>query len=240
MAKIAAIVLVAVVLLIGGVAYAFLKPPPTASGPIQAIPLATGDAADAPAVATATVPTTVAGSGTTTYTIDQSGSQARFVIDETLRGAPFTVMGATNQVAGQIAVDPAAPGTARIGTTRINARAFATESTQRDRAIQNQVLQTEQYEYITFVPTALVGLPERASSDEAVTFQIVGQLTIRGTTREATFDATVTPVADGRLQGRATGTIRYADFAIGIPQVPFVADVSEQVRLELDFVATAS
>ncbi|CAA9588962.1 MAG: hypothetical protein AVDCRST_MAG88-4484, partial [uncultured Thermomicrobiales bacterium] len=60
MAKIAAIVLVAVVILIGGVAYAFLKPPPAASGPIQAIPLATGEAAGAPAAATATAPTTTA------------------------------------------------------------------------------------------------------------------------------------------------------------------------------------
>jgi hypothetical protein len=34
-------------------------------------------------------------------------------------------------------------------------------------------------------------------------------------------------------------TIAYADWGLGIPQVPFVAGVSEQVRLELDFVATA-
>jgi polyisoprenoid-binding protein YceI len=67
----------------------------------------------------------------------------------------------------------------------------------------------------------------------------VGDLTIRDTTAPAVFDATVTPVSVNRLEGQAATTIRYADWGITIIQVPFVAGVAENVRLELDLVATA-
>jgi polyisoprenoid-binding protein YceI len=221
-----AIALLAIVLLGGAVAWSFLRPPEEASGPIQATP-----------VAASTTTTGGATGAQTVFAIDQSASQARFLLDETLNGAPFTVVGTTNQVAGQIAVDPAAPATARVGTIQVNARSLATDSANRDRAIQNQVLKTGQNEFITFVPTSLVGLPATGSVGQTYTFQIVGQLTISGVTREATFEATVTQAAADRLQGKATTTIRHADYNLSIPQVPFVANVADTVRLEIEFAA---
>jgi len=214
--------------LVGVVAYSYLKPPPEATAPVEAIPLeqATGAAPSSPAA--------------TVFEIEPEESEARFVIDEVLRGSPKTVVGTTDQVAGQIAVDLTNPDTAQIGTIRINARTFATDSTQRDRAIQSQILQTDQHEYISFTPTELVGLPDSVNPGEALTVQIVGDLTIRGVTREATFDAIVTPQSASRLAGTAMTTIRYADWGISIPQVPAVAGVSDQVQLQLDFVATAA
>jgi len=55
---------------------------------------------------------------------------------------------------------------------------------------------------------------------QSYTFQIVGQLTIRDQTREATFDATVTPAAAGTLQGKVTTTIDYTDWGLSVPSVP--------------------
>ncbi len=173
------------------------------------------------------------------FEIEQESSQARYVIDEVLRGNPVTVVGSTNQVAGQIVVNPADPGATQLGTIQINARTFATDEARRDTAVRNRILLTDQYEYITFTPTLLVGLPESASAGQPYSFQVVGGLTIRDQTREVTWDVTVTPVSESRLEGSAMTTIAYADWGLGIPQVPFVAGVSEQVRLELDFVATA-
>lgn len=112
------------------VGYAYLKPPAEASSPIQAVGLEqTAGAASSPSVGT--------------YEIVAGESEARFVIDEVLNGSPFTVVGTTDQVAGQIAVDPSSADTARVGTILINARTLATDSGQRDRAIQNRVLQTD-------------------------------------------------------------------------------------------------
>jgi len=209
------------------VTWSFLKPPPEASQPVQAraIEQSAPAAGDPPA---------------RVFEIAQGQSQARFFIDEVLRGTPKTVVGVTNQVAGQIALDPTDPDSARIGTILINARTFATDSTQRDRVVQNQVLQTAEHEYITFEPTELTGLPTRAAIGEALRLQVAGKLTIRGVTRPVTFDATITPETADRLKGSASTTIRYADWAISIPQVSAVTGVADTVRLELDFVALAA
>jgi len=93
--------LMAVLILVGIVAYTYLKPAAAASEPIQAIAI-TGTAGTA--------------ASNTTYTISQDSSKASFVIDEVLNGAPVTVVGSTNQVAGQLSVNPTAPATAQIGT----------------------------------------------------------------------------------------------------------------------------
>jgi polyisoprenoid-binding protein YceI len=215
--------LVAVAILAGVVAYGYLKPAEAASGPIEAVAL-----------------TQTSAGATTTYTIAQASSQATFTIGEVLNGAPKTVVGTTNQVAGQIAVDPSAPGTAQLGTITIDARTLSTDSDQRNNAIKNMILKTNDNEYITFVPTAITGLPASATAGQSYSFQVIGQLTIAGQAHAATFAVTVTPTADGQLQGTATTTIKYADWGVSIPSVPFVTGVSDTVTLALDFAATAN
>jgi polyisoprenoid-binding protein YceI len=102
------------------------------------------------------------------------------------------------------------------------------------------VLQTAQHEYIVFTPTALLNLPESASAAQAVSLQLLGELTIGGVAREVAFDATFRPQSYARLEGSASSTIRYADWGIATPHVPAVASVSDTVRLELDLVARAA
>jgi polyisoprenoid-binding protein YceI len=210
--------------LLGVVAYSYLKPAPTASAPIETLTLET----TAPVAASASL-----------FEIVPAESEARFVIDEVLRGAPKTVVGATDQVAGQIALDLSDADETQVSAILINARTLATDSSQRDRAIQNRILNTAQHEYIVFTPTELLGLPGSISAGQAVPFQVVGDLTVSGVTREVTFDATIRPETDDRLVGSAITDLRYADFGLSIPEVPSVTDVSDIVRLEIDFVATA-
>jgi len=222
------VAIVVVLALVGSVAYAFFRPPAAPSAPIESVAGATAPNA-APDTSSARV-----------FEIKPEQSQARFVIDEILRGSPNTVVGSTNQVAGQIAVDPTDLDPAQVGPIMINARTFATDSTQRDRLIQNQILQTADHEYIQFQPKQVLGLPTGPAIGQSIPVQIVGDLTIRGVTREVTFDATVTPESTDQIKGSAATTIRYADWGISIPQVPAVAGVSDQVQLQLDFVATSA
>ncbi len=182
----------------------------------------------------------VAATGPIVFEIVQDESEARFIIDEVLRGSPKTVVGVTNQVAGQIAVDPANPASAQVGQISINARTLATDSDMRNRAVKNRILQTDTYEFVTFQPTQLTGLPESAAAGEPLSFQIVGDLTIRDTTKQVTFDVTLTPVDETRLEGLATLTIPYRDFGLAIPDSPSVDTVADDVTLELEFVAVAT
>jgi polyisoprenoid-binding protein YceI len=175
------------------------------------------------------------------YRISQDESQAQFVIDEVLNGADKTVVGTTSQVAGDILLDMNDPASAEIGEIRINARTFATDDSRRNNAIARLILRAEDAanEFIVFQPTAVTGLPESIPAGEPVVFQVTGDLTIAGETREVTFDVTASLEPDSRLTGSAETTIAYADFGVSIPSVPFVASVGDTVVLRLDFAADA-
>jgi polyisoprenoid-binding protein YceI len=156
-----------------------------------------------------------------------------------LLGSPQTVIGATDQVSGEIRFDLANPAQSQLGTILINARTFATDSDRRDRAIQNQILDTNSYEFISFEPTQIEGLPASVALGDSVTLQVHGNLTIRAITKPVTFEVTVTPSAEGRLEGSGSTTVMRADYELTIPNVPSVAGVDEEVLLEIDFVATS-
>jgi polyisoprenoid-binding protein YceI len=173
------------------------------------------------------------------FEVVQAESQARFIIDEVLRGAPVTVVGVTDQVAAQIAIDPANPAATQLGEVRVNARDLTTDNDFRNRAIKNQILDTNTFEFVTFQPTELLGLPESVAVGETFTFQAVGDLTIRDVTQQVTFDVTVTAVSETRIEGLATTTFPYRDFGLRIPDAPSVDLVADDVTLELAFVAVA-
>lgn len=239
----------AIVLALAVVGYMVFRTPQAASGPITAIPLAATSAPGASADASAASATSAdaeesaaAAEGPATgasliFEIVPGESEARFVIDEVLRGAPTTVVGATDQVAGQIAVDPSDPQSAQVGAIQINARTLATDNDFRNRAIKNAILRTDSFEYITFAPTAISGLPETVSVGEPITFQLTGDLTIADATQPVTFDVTVTPLSETALSGTASATVLYRDFGLAIPDSPQVDTVADEVRLELQFVA---
>ena len=211
-------------------AYSYLKPTASASGPIESVPLT--DTAFAQGAST--------GSSATIYDIQPSASQASFTVDEVLRGSPYTVVGTTNQVSGQIALDGSDPRDVQVGTILVDARTLATDDSSRNRALGNQILSTSEYEYISFTPTQFTGLPDSVTTGQPFTFQATGDLTIRGVTKPATFDVTVTPSVDGSLDGSAITTIQYADWGVSIPNVPFVASVDKDVQLAFDFTAIAA
>src|SRR5262245_18230958 len=117
------VVLVLALLVGGGVLLyqRFLGDTAPASGPISAVPLAPEGAAP----------------GALLFQIVPEKSQARFTIPEVLRGQPNTVVGKSNQVAGQIAVAPNDLPATKVGVIRIDARTLETNSAQRNRAIRN-------------------------------------------------------------------------------------------------------
>jgi len=173
------------------------------------------------------------------FEIVPAESQARFSIDEILRGEPKTVVGVTDQVAGQFTVSPNDLSITQVGTIQVNARTLATDNELRNRAIKNRILLTDEYEFVTFTPREVVGLPEAGTVGETYTFQVVGDLTITDVTRQVTFDAVATANSETRIEGSATTTFPYTDFELRIPNAPGVEVVDGQVRLELEFVAEA-
>lgn len=184
---------------------------------------------------------TSADSSATLFRIAQDESQAEYNIFEVLNGSDKTVVGTTSEVAGDIVIDLSDLSQTEVGEIAINARTFATDEDRRDNSVARFILQSESdaNEFIIFQPTAISGLPENASVDDTLEFQVTGDLTIAGTTQSVAFDVTATLATADQLTGHAETVIQRADFNLTIPSVPFVADVGEEVTLKLDFVASA-
>lgn len=166
-------------------------------------------------------------------------TEARFLIDEILNGAPKTVIGATGNVSGKITADLANTSGAGVSLT-VDLSGLATDNDFRNRAIHDVILQTgnADYQFATFESTGVTGLPASVEVGTSYDFQITGNLTVHGVTRELTFDATVTPVSETRLEGTASATVLYQDFDVSILRLPpQVASVEDDVRLEIDIVA---
>ena len=169
-------------------------------------------------------------------------SEVRFGLDEVLRGEPTRVIGRTDQIAGQIRVDFDTPSLSEVGTIRINARTLMTDQEMRNRTIRSQILQSSQdeFEFSEFQPTSIEGMPDSVTMGEPFTFTMIGDLTVRDITQPVTFEVTVTPVSEDEITGLATTQVMRADFNLVIPSVPSVADVSEEVDLEIEFTARSA
>ena len=177
--------------------------------------------------------------GRVLYRIITEESEVRFSIDEVLNGAPFTAIGRTSDVAADVIIDFDNPASSQLGTVRVNVRTLATDSSMRNNAIRGRILESAQdeYEFAEFVPTSIVGLPDSVAVGDSVSFTIEGDFTLHGVTQTISFEATVTIVAEDRIEGSATTTVLYEDYNLTIPSVRSVSDVTDEVILEIDFVA---
>jgi polyisoprenoid-binding protein YceI len=236
------IALIVAVLLVGAVGfgvYSFLGSP--TKGPSQGQPpagrppmkpLAQPSANQADGI--------VLGPDQTLYQIKSDSAIATFSLHEMLAGqAKFVVGTSTGYVSGEIGFDAKHVASSTIGLVRVNARTFVTDDNSRNNAIRRLILKTEDdaNEYITFKPTAMTGLPKGAATS-SFAFSITGDLTVSGVTKPTMFTATGSLDKDGNLAIHATTVVKRDDFNIVIPNFPFLADVQNEVTLDLDVVAT--
>lgn len=216
----------------------------------------------ATAVSTSTVAATVASAATTApsiasptaasmstqaapangvvFKIDQANTKATFSIGEKLMGSPNTVVGTTSKVSGVVTANIDNPASTKIGAIQIDASTFHTDSDMRNGAIQRFILQSNQSknQFITFEPTSIDGLKAPVIAGAAMPVKITGNLKIRDAVKPVTFEGTVTLKSDSQIEGDLKATVTRTDFSLSIPNVPSVADVTDEVKLELVFVAT--
>ncbi len=176
------------------------------------------------------------------FGIVSAESQATFTLEEDLRGSRTTVVGSTRDVGGTVIVDLEDPRASSIGTIVVNARTLETDNSFRNRALRSDILKSAQdaYEFIFFEPRSLDNFSaESVSVGDTLTFDITGDLSIADATRSVTFNASVTLESETQISGSASANVLYADYNLVIPQVPSVANVTDDVDLAIHFVATA-
>jgi plastocyanin len=184
--------------------------------------------------------TEMSGEDTHEFYIDPNQSEVSFTLNELLRGEPTVVVGTTDRVDGSFTFDPEHPGDAKLGNVRVNARTLATDSPQRNGAIARFILESEQAsnEFISFSPSKIEGLPASVRMGQTFDVRITGNLKIRDTGRDVIFSGPVTVESENKITMDLSAVVKRGDFGLVIPNIPFVANVQEEVALRAKLTAT--
>ena len=166
-------------------------------------------------------------------------NEARFRAQEQLLGRPLPneAVGATRSVSGEVVLEP--DGTFLPGTSRvvIDLRTLRSDQSRRDAYIQQNTLETAQFPTAELVPLQTVGLPLPLPSNAEVAFQIVGDLTVHGVTRQTVWDVAAL-LGEQEVTGLASTRVRMTDFGMTPPRAGPVVDIDDELTLELQFAVT--
>jgi polyisoprenoid-binding protein YceI len=170
------------------------------------------------------------------YGVVTEGSEVRYRVREQLAGLSFPndAVGATSAVEGGIAFDAQGRVLSDSRFT-IDLRTLKSDEARRDNYLRRNTLQTESYPTVTFVPTETRRLPFPLPQSGSVSFDLVGDLTVKDVTRPVTWAATAS--FDGpRVSVRARTAFRFGDFGLRQPRVSVVLSVEDGIKLEADLV----
>ncbi|NJL94803.1 MAG: YceI family protein, partial [Anaerolineae bacterium] len=175
------------------------------------------------------------------YRIDATQSEVRYNIDEVFLddNTLASPVGRTQGIAGDVLIDFENPQASQVGTVVINIEQFASDSGLRDRAIRRNWLESSTYPEATFVPREILDFPAEPVPGEPFTFRMVGDLTVKTTTAEETWEVEVTLAEDeSTLTGQARTAILLSTYDVGpIEQTIPPLRTEDELRLEFDFVA---
>lgn len=157
--------------------------------------------------------------------LDPEESHVTFELGATLH----SVEGSFGLTRGDIGFDPDA-GTA-WGRVVVNARSAETGSARRDRNMHREVLESEAYPEIVFLPERI---EVRRHGDDEANVELSGTVEIHGTSKPITIPATVRREY-GRIRVRGTFQVPYVEWGLR-DYSNFVLRVAPTVEVSLDVV----
>jgi polyisoprenoid-binding protein YceI len=173
------------------------------------------------------------------YETGPAGNAARYRVRERLAGKTLDndAVGETTALTGVIVVD--ARGQVLADSSRFVATVsgLVSDEKRRDRYVRNRILVTDSFPTTTFQATAVRGLSVPLPTSGPTAFDLVGNLTVKGVTRPATWRVTATVEGD-QLSGRAVTRFTFADFRLLQPKVSILLGVADTIALEYDFAMT--
>ena len=171
------------------------------------------------------------------YAVAPTGNEARFRVREQLVGVDFPndAVGKTSQIAGAIVVGPDGKIVREGSSFTVDLTNLVSDNARRDNYVRRNTLVTDSFPKAVFVPTSAKGLPATLPATGETTFELVGDLTVRGVTRPVTWQVKATRAAAGAVTGSATTSFPFAEFGLTIPKVGRVLSVDDKITLEYDF-----
>lgn len=163
------------------------------------------------------------------------GNEVRFKVKEQLAvlTLPNDAVGVTNRITGAIVLEDGkvVPAESRFS---VALDSLKSDRERRDGYIKRRTLETARFPTADLSVRDLPGLPWPLPASGPMTFQIVGDLTVHGVTRPATWQVTA-EAKDGGYTGLATTRVKFEDFGMEQPRVAIVLSVEDDIGLEYQF-----
>jgi polyisoprenoid-binding protein YceI len=166
------------------------------------------------------------------------GTVARYKVREQLAGInfPSDAVGTTTAVTGGLVLNPDGSIDVKQSKIVVDLKALKSDQSMRDGYVQRNTLETEKFPTLEFVPTRTAGLsmPLPSAPPAQAGFQLIGDMTLHGVTREVTWNVVATFANDG-VAGRATTTLTFEMFKIAKPSLARLLSVDDTIDLEIEF-----
>lgn len=190
----------------------------------------------APSARPALDPVTPATAPAVRLVVTPTGNEARYRIQERLAGMdlPYDAVGRTGGVTGEILIGADGKVVAQQSLIVVDVTPLKSDKDRRDGYVQKNLLETAKYPTVELVPTSFRGLSGELPTTGSRTFELVGNLTIRGVTRSTTWRVTANFEGE-KVKGTAYTIFTFDDFGIPQPRVPIVLSLDDKIRLEYDF-----
>jgi polyisoprenoid-binding protein YceI len=168
--------------------------------------------------------------------IIDGSSSATYRVTEQFVGINFPndAEGTSSTVAGTLGI--AADGSVTPGSKlSVDLRNLKSDQEQRDGFIKKNTFETDKFPMADFVPTKITGIPAMIPFQGQTGFELVGNMTIHGVTKEVTFQGIATFGRDGTIAGRAKTTFTFGTFGLTKPMIGRLMSVDDKIDLNLIF-----
>ena len=161
-----------------------------------------------------------------------SGSFAGFRVDEELTIGEVVAVGRTGGVSGTVTIE----GGRLTGTDiTVDMGSITSNDARREFPIRRAV-KADEFPTATFVLNTPVDLPVGLADGETATVDAAGDLTVAGTTNEATFTIEALVRDDGFGVITGSSTITWEDFGVTPPSAPIVVSIDESGIIEFQLI----
>ena len=197
--------------------------------------------APAPAsVATSTHSITPGSTAPLRFVVAPEGNEARYRVREQLASLEFPndAVGATSAITGALVIESDGRIVRDQSRIVVDLRPLKSDRDRRDNYIQRRTLETATHPNVELVPTAFRGLSFTTRLSGPQSFELLGDLTIRGVTKPTTWQVTAR-FEGGKVTGSAATAFTFDDFGMAKPRVASVLSVADTIKLEYDFTFVA-
>lgn len=203
--------------------------------------------APTPTTAPAAQPQQPVAEGARRFVVVPAESSAAYVVDEEFLAGALAklgidaglqkITGSTNEVTGELQLKLDDPQNALVsGEFTVNLPSLKTDQDRRDSWIRDNALESNRFPVAKFVATSINNAPASYTDGAEVTFQLLGDLTVRDITQPVTFAVTATLTGD-TIKGVATTAMKISNFGFDPPNFANTLTVADDFTIQVELTA---